>query len=146
MRDDTIELPPEITDRDDLTLCVDIAYVCGVPMLVGIDTTIRHRFCVPLKNRSNKQLFKALDIAIRPYNKAGYRIKEIHCDQEFKHMMDQVSDEMDIEMNPTTTGEHVHEAERHIRTLKGTNQMHLAQSTVQGMAQDHDQGSSEVEY
>ena len=67
---------------------------------------------------ANKQLFKALDIAIRPYNKAGYRIKEIHCDQEFKHMMDQVSDEMDIEMNHTTTGEHVHEAERHIRTLK----------------------------
>ena len=32
--------------------------------------------------------------------------------------MDQVSDEMDIEMNHTTTGEHVHEAERHIRTLK----------------------------
>jgi hypothetical protein len=27
VRDDTIEIPPEITERDDLTLCVNIAYV-----------------------------------------------------------------------------------------------------------------------
>ena len=116
--DDEIEIPDEIKERDDLILCIDIAYVCGKPYLVGIDTTIRHRFCVPLKNRKNTELFRALDIAIRPYNKAGYTIKEIHCDQEFKHMMDQVSDEMDVETNHTSTGEHANVGERNIRTTK----------------------------
>ena len=43
----------------------------------------------------------------------------IHCDQEFKPIMDQVKDELDIQMNYTITEEHVPEAERNNRTIAG---------------------------
>jgi hypothetical protein len=46
------------------------------------------------------------------YNKAGFQIKTIHCDQEFQPMMARVSDELDITMNYATADEHVSEVEQ----------------------------------
>jgi hypothetical protein len=45
-------------------------------------------------------------------------VTTVHCNQEFKHLMDKVSDDLDVEMNYTMTGEHVPEVERNNRTLK----------------------------
>jgi len=44
-------------------------------------------------------------------------IKTINCDQEFKPMMDDIKDDLDIDMNYTATDEHVPEAERNNRTI-----------------------------
>ena len=116
--DDVIEIPPEIKQHDDLVLCMDIMFVSGIPFFTSVDRTLKFRAAVEMKNRSSDELFKALDAVLRVYNKAGYNIKSIHCDQEFKHLMDRVSDELDVEMNYTTTNEHVPEAERNNRTIK----------------------------
>jgi hypothetical protein len=89
-----------------------------LPLFTGIDRSIKYRTAIPILNRSSKELFKAMDRAFRIYNKAGFRVTEVYCDQEFKHMMDKVSDDLEVEMNYTTTGEHVPEAERNNRTLK----------------------------
>jgi hypothetical protein len=59
-----------------------------------------------------------MDKAFHVYNKGGFTITSVHCDQEFKHIMDKISDDLNVEMNYTTTGEHVPEAERNNRTLK----------------------------
>jgi hypothetical protein len=116
--DELIEIPQEIKDRDDLTLCMDLMYVNKMPVFTSIDKTFRFRAAVNLANRTKDELFKALDAVLRQYNKAGYRIESIHCDQEFRPLMDQVADELDVEMNYTTTDEHVPEAERNNRTIK----------------------------
>ena len=42
----------------------------------------------------------------------------IHSDGAFKSMMDEVSDEMDIKINPVAKTDHVPEAERNNRTIK----------------------------
>ena len=117
-RDDYIEIPPEIKNRDNLTLCMDIMYVWGLPMLTAIDRTIRFRSLVSLENRTTKELYSGLDDILRFYNKAGYTISVIHCDQEFRRMMDVVADELDVEMNYTNTDDHQPEAERNNRTIK----------------------------
>ena len=44
-------------------------------------------------------------------------IKDGQCDREFKPLMDKVKDELDIDMNYTTTGEHESTAERNNRTV-----------------------------
>ena len=116
---DLIEVPPEIKEQHaDITLCVDVMFVNGFPMFTSIDRTLKFRALVPLVNRTESELFRAIDMVFRHYNIGGFRIKSIHCDQEFKPIMDKVSDELGIEMNYATTDEHVPEAERNNRTIK----------------------------
>jgi hypothetical protein len=97
---------------------MDIMFVNGMPMLTGIVRSIRFRAQIALDNRSEESVYKGIDSIFRLYNNAGFRIKRIHCDQEFRTMMEKVSDEVDIEMNYATASEHVPEAERNNRTIQ----------------------------
>ncbi len=118
LKDDLVKIPQELLDQHrDLTYCIDLMYVNGMPMMTGIDKSIRFRGLVPMESRQAAELYRALDVILRVYNKRGYRIKTINCDGEFKTLMDEVSDELDTEMNYTSKGEHVPEAERNNRTI-----------------------------
>ncbi len=63
------------------------------------------------------ELYRALDVILRVYNKRGYHVKTINCDGEFRTLMNEVSHKLDMEMNYTSRGEHVPEAERNNRTI-----------------------------
>ena len=94
-------------------------HVCQViPFLTTIDKTIHFRVAVPLSSHKPKEVYKALDSILCHYNDAGYFFKHVHCDQEFRSMMDYVADELHVKMNYASTGEHVPEAERNNRTIK----------------------------
>lgn len=86
-------------------------------MLTAIDKSIRYRSLVPLVNRTAEELYIAIDKVFRFYNAAGIFIAKTQCDQEFKPLMDQVKDDLDMTMNYTTTGEHETVAERNNRTI-----------------------------
>lgn len=116
--DEEIGLPEELAGRDDLTLCMDIMFVWGIPFLTTIDKTIRFRATVPLNSQKAKEVYKALDSILRQYNDAGFFFKFIHCDQEFRSLMDAVADDLNVKMNYASTSEHVPEAERNNRTIK----------------------------
>ena len=49
---------------------------------------------------------------------AGYFLKSIHCDQEFRSLMDFVADDLNVKMNYASSGEHVPKAERNNLTIK----------------------------
>jgi hypothetical protein len=116
--EDLMEIPPELLDQhQDLTYCMDLMYVNGMPMMTGIDRSIRFRGLVPMTSRVASELYRALDVILRAYNRRGYRIKTINCDGEFCTMMDEVNDELHIDMNYASRGEHVPEAERNNRTI-----------------------------
>ena len=118
VKSDLVEIPPEIkTKYQNLEFCMDLMFVNGMPMFTGIDRTIRFRGLVPLKNRSAEALYSALDCLLRLCNKAGFRITKIYCDNEFRPLMDPVKDDLDVDMNYTSAGEHVPEAERNNRTI-----------------------------
>ena len=86
--------------------------VCNrMPMLTSIDQTIRFRLLVPLKSRTLEELYRGIDVILRNYNKAGFTIDTIHCDGEFKELMDRVKDKLGINLNYTAKHEHVSEAE-----------------------------------
>jgi hypothetical protein len=98
---------------------MDIMFVNGLPLLTTINDTIKYQSVVPIMSRHSRVVYSALDTITRVnYNKTSFTITTIHCDQEFKFMMDQISDDLDIEMKYTTTGDHVPEAERNNCTLK----------------------------
>jgi hypothetical protein len=118
VREDLVEIPPEMLDQhQDLTYCMDIMFVNGMPMMTGIDRSIRFRSLVPLTSRVVSEMFCALDVILRAFNKWGFRIKTINCDGEFRTLMNEVNDTVDIEMNYTSRGEYVPEAERNNCTI-----------------------------
>ncbi|MGC8547339.1 MAG: hypothetical protein ACP5MU_06790 [Thermoplasmata archaeon] len=88
VKEDLVEVPPELKEKHKkLSFCMDILYVNGMPMLTGIDRSIRFRSLVPLDNRTADELFEGLDKILRHYNNAGHNIETILCDQEFKPLM-----------------------------------------------------------
>ena len=118
MREEKIEIPHEIIhQKDDYRLYIDLFYLNGLPMLTSIDTPVRHRNLVCLKNREAGTLYNGIDKILQGYNKAGFTIAIIRCDNEFRVLMDAVKDELDIEMQYAPQGNHIPEAERNNRTI-----------------------------
>ena len=67
VKEDLVEVPPELKDKHkNLIFCMDIMFVNGMPMLTGIDRSLRFRSLVPLENRTARELYKKLDVILRP--------------------------------------------------------------------------------
>ena len=100
VREDNIEIPAEIMRHGDkLTLCMDIIFINGAPMLTTIDKTVKFRGLVALKNRTANTMYKALGRVLRQYDIGGFKIENILCDQEFQTLMDEVKVILDIDMD-----------------------------------------------
>ena len=117
---DTITIPKELLEKNyQVELCMDVIYVCGIPFLASIDKQVKYRSVVYLESKHSEDFYKALDMILRKYNKAGFVVNLIHCDREFKPLMNEVIDNMEkVVMNYANSLDHVPEIERHNRTLK----------------------------
>ena len=116
---DYIQIPKEIIQKhQDITLCIDTMYINEMPFLATISKNIKYRTIQWLPTRTARDYRSALDAIFRQYNKAGFRIATIHCDGEFRSIMDDIKDDLDIDMNYASAQEHVPEAERNNRVIK----------------------------
>ena len=119
VKEDVIEIPKElITQHRDIDLCIDIMYVNECGFMTTIDRTIKFRSAIPITGRTHEEYYRALDVVLRLYNGAGFVIKTIHCDGEFRALMERVKDDLHVKMNFTNALDHVPEAERNNRTIK----------------------------
>ena len=101
-----IEIPKElIAKNNDIDLCIDTMFQNECGILTAIDQTIKFRSLVPMITKQNKEYYQALDAILHHYNQAGFMIKSIHCDGEYKAMMDQVRDDLDVVMNYTNAND-----------------------------------------
>ena len=98
--------------HDDLAMYIDIMFVNGMPMLTSIDKPIRNCALVCLHDRTTDSIYNGLDKILRSYNTAGFNVRIIHSNREFKSIMDDVKDDLDIEMKYPAKGDHVPEAGR----------------------------------
>ena len=96
---------------------IDIMFVNGMPMLTSINKPIRNRALVCLNDRTVDSIYNGLDKILRSYNDAGFTVTVIHSDREFKSIMDDVKDNLDIKMEYPAKGDHVPEAKRNNRTI-----------------------------
>ena len=97
---------------------MDTIYINGIGFLTTIGEPLQFRTCNFIERGTNDEYYKIIDKVLRIYNKGGFRIKEIHCDGEYKSMMDRVNDELDITMNYANAQDHNPRAERNNRTIK----------------------------
>jgi hypothetical protein len=119
VREDTVEIPEElIAHNREIELCIDIMYVNECGFMTTIDRTIRFRSAIPINNRTHEEYYRVLDMVLWVYNSAGFHIKTIHCNGEFRAMMEKVKDDLGVRMNFTNALDHVPEVERNNRTIK----------------------------
>ena len=53
VREDNIAIPPELVAKHrDVTWCMDLFYVNGMPMYTGIGRNIKYRAFIPLENKT----------------------------------------------------------------------------------------------
>jgi hypothetical protein len=119
VREDVTEIPEGlILQNCSIDLCIDIMYVNKCGFMTTIDQTIHFRSALPIKNDTDEEYYHVLDMVLRLYNSAGFHIKTIHCNGEFRVMMDKVKDNLGLRMNFMNTLDHVPEAERNNRIIK----------------------------
>ena len=89
VRKNFIEIPKElVAEHHDIELCMNTMYVNECGMLTAIDKTIEFRSLVPMNTKQHDEYYRALDQILRHYNDAGFVITTIHCDGEYRGMMD----------------------------------------------------------
>ncbi|CAJ1950978.1 unnamed protein product [Cylindrotheca closterium] len=107
--DDWVEIPCELLVHNiDLNLHLDIAFINSTFGLTTIDGSVRYQTFVPLQSRTAESLYDAIN----------FTIKTIYCDGEFRPVFDDVKDEMNVDMNYASRGEHDPTAEQNIQHIK----------------------------
>jgi hypothetical protein len=93
-------------------------YVNECGFMTTIDRTIQFRSALPIENCTHEEYYHVLEMVLRLYNSAGFHIKTIHCNWEFRAMKDKVKDNLGVCMSFTNALDHVPEAERNNTTIK----------------------------
>jgi len=99
-------------------LAIDIILINRIILLTAIDRNIKYKTVVPLESHKKEELYRGIDQVLMIYNNAGFTIRRIHCDNEFRSIMDPVADELDIQMNCANPDAHVPDIERNNRVIK----------------------------
>lgn len=111
-------LPTRILGRyKEITLCIDIMHVNGIPMLVSISRNIRFGTIEPISNRKQETLLRAIKSILAIYKQSGFRVTRALMDNEFEVLRNDLAD-MGILLNEAGRDEHVGDIERYIRTIK----------------------------
>ena len=90
----------------------------GVPFLTTITRNIMYRTAEWIPKQTSQAYRSVLDNIFSVYNKAGIKITTIHCDNEFRPLMQELQDIYEVHMNYANPQEHVPEAERNNRVIK----------------------------
>ncbi|MEN9849167.1 MAG: hypothetical protein RL368_1907, partial [Pseudomonadota bacterium] len=115
---DTIAIPDELKDAQrSVDLCIDIMVINGLSFFTTISRNIKYRTAEFIKNHSIEEIKIKLDHILEIYQNAGFNVKRIFGDNEFKPLKHFLSN-MNIILNICSAHEHVPEIERSIRVIK----------------------------
>lgn len=116
---DYIEIPKElISSQREVTLCMDAMKVNGLTFLTTVSRHIQYRTAQYVKHQTASVYRELLGQIFRVYNAGGFKITKIHCDNEFRPLVEPLANEFHVAMNFANPQEHVPEAERNNRVIK----------------------------
>ena len=78
-------------------------YINGVGLMTAIDRTIKYRSVEFIESKHASAYMKALSVIASRYNKAGYYVSRVYCDQEFKPLLTDAWEQLEIDINHTNT-------------------------------------------
>jgi hypothetical protein len=107
-------------------LCMDAMDMNKCSMLrTAIDPTIKLRGMVPMNTMQHDECYHALDQILWHNNQAGFVIRTIHCNREFRGMMEKVKDDLDVDMNFTNAQDHVQDQSKTIKQSRKGSKPHI---------------------
>ena len=116
---DIIQIPKALyDDLKHVVLCADFYYVNGVTVFHSISRRLDYRAVSFPKSRSKASIVNELKEIFKIYNARGFRIVEIHADNEFAKVE---RDVLPARMVCCGVDDHVPEIERSIQTMKNEN-------------------------
>jgi hypothetical protein len=116
---DRIEIPQElIVSQKEVTLSMDGMKVNGLAFLTTISHNIYYRTAQWISHQTPAVYNDALVQVLRVYTLAGLKVTTIHCDNEFRPLMEPLSLQYNIQLNFANPQEHVPAAERNNRVIK----------------------------
>ena len=116
-----VNIPRElIIQNSRVELCIDLMFINKCVFLTAIDKTIPFRSCASLPSKAPKYWATALSLLMRKYNQAGFFVKLIRADNEFKETLDEVIEKVCTLplINHCVADEHLPEAERNNRIIQ----------------------------
>lgn len=117
--DERIEFPEDLEMQSkEVELYIYMLFIDKSIFRVSIDLTLKFRVALPLKDRETDEIYKGLYVILRHYNDEGFKITRIHCDKEFKSIMDEFTDCLDIKMLYASNKDHVLDIELSNRTVE----------------------------
>ncbi len=115
----TVQLPKELyEDLKNVTLCIDFHYVNEVTVFHTISRKINYRSVSFPLSRSKATILNELKSIYKLYNSRGFKITDIHADNEFKKIENDV---LPVRLHLCGTDDHVPEIERSVQTQKNEN-------------------------
>ena len=117
---DMIHIPKELVQQQRMvTLDIDGITVNGLKFLTTISRNIIYRSAHYCKKNEMQECYdKAIQTLIALYNKGGFVVTEIHCDNEFRPLMHPLEQKYGVHFNFANPNEHVPRVERNNRTIK----------------------------
>ena len=110
-------LPPSLLEHhQQVTLCVDIFYVRGLPFFHSISTKIHFRTATQLANRSKPLLLDQFQQIVQLYHARGFNVSIVRGGGEFQCLKNDI---LPITLDAVSADDHVDVVERSIRTVKG---------------------------
>jgi hypothetical protein len=116
-----VEIPDELLNiQEEMTISMDGLTVNSLKFLSTIAHDLFYRTAQYVPKPVASVYEKCIDELLAVYKKGGFTITEIHCDNEFRKVMDPVSARQDrpIRMNYASAQEHVPRAERNNRVIQ----------------------------
>jgi len=111
-----VAVPKSMIDRNKtVTLAADVFFVDGTGFLMTASRNIKFITAEYVATRTAKNLSIHMERVTQVYKRAGFNVRTILMDGEFKIIKDLMPQ---VECNTTAAKEHVSEAERNIRTIK----------------------------
>jgi hypothetical protein len=101
---DVVSVPPEVSSAQrDVELSIDTIFVNGMSFLTTISSHIRYRTALWVPNRTVGAYSEQLKVVLALYKRAGFTVKLICADQEFKATLEGMRDTNEFQPNT-----HVH--------------------------------------
>ena len=114
-----VQLPKELyEDLKNVTLCVDFHYVNEITVFHTISRKINYRTVSFPLSRSKATILNELKAIYKVYNARGFKITDIHADNEFQKIQNEV---LPVRLHLCGTDDHVPEIERSVQTQKNEN-------------------------
>jgi hypothetical protein len=116
---DTVAIPQELKQAQyDVTLYIDTFFVNKVPSFHTISEKIVYQTSQWVPNQEIQTYQKYLDVIIKIYRRAGFKIKYICANMEFELLLASMRNEYGFSPNIANAQEHVPAVERSICVVK----------------------------